>query len=144
MRGTKRETMGHGCFIPDRVFEHNDFKNLSSAAKCLLMALAQQYRKTKRGGNNGNLTVAYSVVGSYVGTQKTITKAKNELIDAGLIITTKQPARRNGRAVFDTGLYALTWLNVDDCYKNGELVALDVNASIAPVRPLWGCHSINP
>lgn len=96
--------------LPRVVWEHPDYCQLSGSAAKLLMDLACQYN----GHNNGNLTVAYSVLKRRGWNSKeTISKAIQHLLDAGLVIRT-----REGRFINPGGqcaLYALAWHAINEC-----------------------------
>lgn len=87
------------------VFESPAFTALSPHACKLLLELAGQYR----GDNNGDLTVAWSVVSKRGWKSRTtLWRAKSELIEAGFIYVT-----RKGRMPSTCELLALTWFPLD-------------------------------
>ena len=87
------------------VFESPAFTALSSFACKLLLELAGQYR----GDNNGNLTVAWSIVHKRGWRSKTtLWRVKKELIAAGFIYAT-----RKGHMPSTWELLALTWFPLD-------------------------------
>ena len=97
--------------LPKAVWLHPDYSTLKSGnAVRLLMDFACQYN----GRNNGDLTAAYSVLrGRGWRSQDTINNAVEQLIDAGLVVRS-----REGRFCNPGGRchhYALTWLSVDEC-----------------------------
>ncbi len=103
---------GSGPFgaLPKVVWEHPDYCALSGSAVKLLMDLACQYN----GRNNGDLTVAHSVLKLRGWASRgTISRAIQELLDADLVICTREGRFTNpgGRC----GLYALTWKPIDEC-----------------------------
>ena len=79
---------------------------LSPHACQVLMILAGQYK----GDNNGDLTLAFSVISQNGGvcSKSTLIRCKRELIDAGLIYVT-----RKGHFPSTTELVALTWFPLD-------------------------------
>jgi hypothetical protein len=82
------------------------FYRLSSKARCLLFELLAQYN----GRNNGDMTCAWTVLRNRGWRSKgTIQFARNELLRTGWIVIT----RYGGLGV--TELYALTFLDIDDC-----------------------------
>jgi hypothetical protein len=91
--------------IVHSVFESPAFTALSPHACKLLLELAGQYR----GNNNGNLTVAWSVV-SQRGwrSRSTLWRCKAELIKAGFVYVT-----RKGHMPRTCELLALTWFALD-------------------------------
>ena len=87
------------------VFESLAFTALSAHACKLLLELAGQYR----GDNNGDLTVAWSVVSKRGWKSRTtLWRAKSELIEAGFVYVT-----RKGRMPSTCELLALTWFPLD-------------------------------
>ena len=87
------------------VFESPVFMALSPYACKLLLELAGQYR----GDNNGNLTVAWSIVHKRGWRSKTtLWRVKKELIEAGFIYVT-----RKGHMPSTCELLALTWFPLD-------------------------------
>lgn len=107
---------GYGA-LPRNVWKHPDYCNLSGSGAKLLMDLACQFN----GRNNGDLTVAYSLLRERGWSSKaTIKRAVDELLQACLIRQS-----RPGRFTNPGGqpaLYALCWLPIDECPgKNLEL-----------------------
>ena len=87
------------------VFDSPDFTALSPFACKLLLELAGQYR----GDNNGNLTVAWSIVSKRGWRSRTtLYRAKKELIEAGFAYVT-----RKGHMPSVCELLALTWFPLD-------------------------------
>ena len=87
------------------VFDAPQFFKLSPHACKLLFELIGQYR----GNNNGDLTVAWSVVSKRGWRSKTtLWRCKSELIQAGFICVT-----RKGRMPKTCELLALTWFPLD-------------------------------
>lgn len=87
------------------VFESAAFTSLSPHACKLLLELAGQYR----GDNNGNLTVAWSVVSKRGWRSRTtLWRCKAELIEAGFVYVT-----RKGHMPSTCELLALTWFPLD-------------------------------
>ena len=74
------------------------------------MALLYQYK----GRNNGDLSASYTIMRTMGFVSKdTLQRAKNELIESGLITQTREGRFLNPGGV--CALYALTWLNLDEC-----------------------------
>ncbi len=100
---------GHGA-LPRHVWRHPDFHGLSGSAVKLLMDFACQYN----GHNNGDLANAFSILAERGWRSKaTIHRATTELLEAGMIVLT-----REGRFINPGGvcaLYALTWKAIDEC-----------------------------
>ena len=91
--------------IVHSVFESPAFTALSPHACKLLLELAGQYR----GNNNGNLTVAWSVVSKRGWrSRSTLWRCKAELIEAGFVYVT-----RKGHRPSTCELLALTWFALD-------------------------------
>lgn len=87
------------------VFDSPAFLALSPHACKLLLELAGQYR----GDNNGNLTVAWSVVSKRGWRSRTtLWRCKDELIQAGFVFIT-----RRGHFPSTCELLALTWFPLD-------------------------------
>lgn len=87
------------------VFESPAFMALSPHACKLLLELVGQYR----GDNNGNLTVAWSVVSKRGWRSRTtLWRCKAELIEAGFVYVT-----RKGHMPSTCELLALTWFPLD-------------------------------
>lgn len=87
------------------VFDAPAFAALSPHACKLLLELAGQYR----GDNNGNLTVAWSVVSKRGWRSRTtLWRCKAELIEAGFVYVT-----RKGHMPSTCELLALTWFPLD-------------------------------
>ena len=110
--------------IPRMVMNNPDYINLKGSAVKLLLELSRQYR----GNNNGDLTVAYSVLKHRgFNSKDSIKRACDELLEANLIVRTREGRFSNPGGV--CALYALSWLAIDEC--NGKL---DVKPSIIPPR----------
>ena len=108
----RRET-GRFVAFPHTVIKTQDYIGLSYKSKVLLMDLALQYY----GSNNGDLTVALAVLRNRGWKrQATISEAVKELLDADLIIRTREGQFRNPHS--RCALYAITWQPIDDC--NGK------------------------
>jgi hypothetical protein len=111
--------------LPKVVWKHPDYCGLSGSAAKLLMDLACQYN----GRNNGNLTVAHSILKPRGWPSKTtITRATQELLATQLIICTREGRFTNpgGRCA----LYALTWKPIDECLGKG----LTISPTATPPR----------
>ena len=87
------------------VFDAPGFCSLSSFAAKLLLELVSQYR----GDNNGNLTVAWSILENRGWKSRTtLWRVKRELMNAGFIYVT-----RKGHFPSTCELLALTWFPLD-------------------------------
>ncbi len=99
--------------IPWRVLDSPAYQDLSHPAKALLIEIARQFH----GNDNGRMivTLAYLKPRGW-SSNDTINRAKQELLEAGLIFETVK-GHRPHRASW----YALTWLSLDklDGYDAG-------------------------
>lgn len=119
--------------IPRVVMETDDFQQLSYKSQALLIQLAYQYR----GNNNGDLTVAFSILKKRGWKREaTISNAVKELLDAKLILKTREGRFINPGA--RCALYALTWKPVDEC--TGK--ELELSPTITPPRK-FSCERKN-
>jgi hypothetical protein len=87
--------------IPHNVLDSLAFTGATIAAKALLFALIRQHN----GKNNGHFQLADSWLNRQGFTSSSRYKARDELIERGLVIQTKWGGLHLG-----TNLYALTWL----------------------------------
>ena len=111
--------------IPRIVLKNQDYINLPSTAKVLLVELAFQYR----GHNNGDLTTAWGVLNKRGFKSKaTLSRATKALLDANLIIQTRKGIFMNPGS--KCSLYALTWLAIDECPGK----RLEINQTSTPPR----------
>ena len=94
--------------IPRDVVVHRSFKNLGYTARSLLILLAEQYR----GKNNGNLTITWSIMSDWFGSNVTMYKARDELYKSGFIVINAYGGR-SGSGTKLPHLYALTWELID-------------------------------
>jgi len=98
--------------LPHALLDSAVFVGLSDKAKTLLIDLLRAYN----GRNNGNLAITLTTMRARGWTSNdTLTKAKAELLAAGLIMQTRQGGRHK------CSLFALSWYGVDDC--NGKIEA---------------------
>ncbi|MGB1091488.1 MAG: hypothetical protein ACPGYX_05150 [Oceanobacter sp.] len=110
--------------IPHDVADSEEFISLSGSGLKLLLALVRQYR----GKNNGDLSLAFTLMKDRGFKSKdTLQKAKQELLDKGFIVRTREGRFLNPGGVCD--LFALTWLPIHHC--NGKL---DVPATDRPSK----------
>ncbi len=104
----KRRKKGTFFSLPHEVMDHSDFLSLKPRAHKLLLDLGRQYN----GYNNGDLCAAFSVMQKRGWTSNDqLQKAKKELLEKELLILTRQGGRRKNMP----SLYALAWLNIDEC-----------------------------
>lgn len=92
--------------LPHFMLESKQWTQLSANAKALLIDMAKLYR----GNNNGDLSMAWSrLCKEGWSSENTARRARDELLEAGFLICTRQPLRKR------CGLYAITWEPVDEC-----------------------------
>ncbi|MEW8266490.1 MAG: hypothetical protein AB2731_10135 [Candidatus Thiodiazotropha sp.] len=96
-----------GSLVPDSLFYDNRVGELSRPAFQLLMELNQQFS----GYNNGNLCAAHKCL-RFEWNDKTLKRAKRELLQAGLIEVTKQGVGRRPT------LYSLCHLPINEIQKH--------------------------
>ena len=124
-KGKARYQLNSFAGVPRIVMDNPDYINLSYSARAALFELARQYRP----GNNGDLTLAWGVMGKRgFRSRETLRKIADELLQAKLIKRT-----REGRFINPGGvcaLYALVWLPIDECPGKG----LEVEPTIAAPR----------
>jgi len=119
LRGKGRATNGPFLMLRDSVLQHPAFKTLSPRATKLFLDIGSQYR----GYNNGDLAATLRMMKERGwNSSDQLSKAKNELVERGLIMITRQ-----GGMNLCT-LYALTCFRIDTC--NGKLDVLPT--SVAP------------
>lgn len=120
-----RRITGRFIGLPHVVVKNKDYIELSYKSKALLVDLMLQYN----GKNNGDLTAALAILRDRGWKrQATVGEAVKELIDANLIIRTREGQFRNPFS--RCALYAITWQPIDDC-KDKDL---NVNPTITPPR----------
>lgn len=115
--------------IPWSVLDSQSYLALSHPAKSLLLEMARQYR----GDDNGRMIATLAYLKSRGWTSyDTIQRAKQELLDAGLIYETVK-GRRPNRASW----YALTWQTLDklDGYDAGAAAGF-VRSAYLKTQPL--------
>ncbi len=119
---------GGGGFtaIPDCLRKSDAFMKLPRQAKGLLLDLICQYNRQ----NNGDLTLTPKIMRPCGWTSNAgLEKARDELIDAGLLVLSKQGGRNR------PNLYALTFYGIDECIdaKTGKCKH-DLNPSRTPTN----------
>jgi hypothetical protein len=91
--------------FPTVVLNSVAYLGLSAHARMLLVDMAAQYS----GDNNGDFSIAWVLMKPRGWkSEDTLSKAKKELIESGLVVETRKGARPN-----KASLYALTWLALD-------------------------------
>ena len=129
MARKRKRTLPHGPYaaLPHIILDHPDFLALSGSALKVLLFLMRQYRP----GKNGDLSATFTDMKKRgIGSPSTLSKAINELQEAGWILRTRTGYFTNpgGRCA----LYALTWQAIDECPSKD----LEVAASITAPRKL--------
>jgi hypothetical protein len=120
-----RRITGRFIGLPHVVVKNKDYIELSYKSKALLIDLMLQYN----GKNNGDLTAALAILRDRGWKrQATVGEAVKELIDANLIIRTREGQCRNPFS--RCALYAITWQPIDDC-KDKDL---NINPTTTPPR----------
>jgi len=113
--------------VPRKLMNSEKFNSLSANSVKLLLELCRQYR----GSNNGDLTVALSVlIKRGFKSRDTINRARKQLEENKLIIQTRQGRFLNPGGV--CALYALTWQPIDECGGRH-----DEEPTIGPVYKFW-------
>ncbi len=101
-----RASSGSFVSFPHSVLKHPAFATLTTRATKLLIDLATQYR----GKNNGDLSMPLSQMRNRGwNSSDQLHKAKNELLERGLILVSRQGGRNK------CSLYAVTWQPIDEC-----------------------------
>ena len=103
---TGRKDKGAFVRLPKAVLNSPKYYSLSGSAAKLLNQIAEQYN----GHNNGDLQAAFNVM-KHKGwkSENTLNRARKELLEAGLIVKTRQ-----GRMPKVCSLFALTWVVIDE------------------------------
>ncbi|MFV1873967.1 MAG: hypothetical protein ACMZ64_11660 [Oleiphilus sp.] len=115
-----RAEKGRFLAIPYNVWLHHDFVSSSPKATKLLIDLYGQYN----GSNNGDLILTKDFLKTRGwNSVSQIYKARDELLERGLIVVARQGGRNR------CSLYAVTWKNIDEC--KGKL---DINSTVANYR----------
>ena len=116
-RNMARQTTQPFLSLPHNVLDHESFRTLSPRATKLLIDIAAQYR----GCNNGDLCAPLSVMQKRGWkSNDQLFKARKELLDRGLILTSRQGGRNKA------SLFALTCLQIDDCQGKLDTPSTDV------------------
>lgn len=117
-RNKNRKSQGQFLALPANLTGSEKFIELSAHAVKLIVDLGRQYN----GRNNGDLCMTWSLMKNRGWkSQETLNKARKELVNADFIMLTRQGG------MHQASLYALTWLNIDEC--GGKL---EVKATNAP------------
>lgn len=99
-----------------------EYIDLTDKSKALLMDLLRQYN----GVNNGDFSITLSIMKKRGwNSNGKLTRARDELIEAGLILQTRQGGRHK------CSLYGVTWEPLNECAGK-----LEVEVTPAPILPL--------
>lgn len=122
-----RKDKGGFCSLPHNVLDSDSYLALSGNSVKVLLFLLRQYN----GRNNGDLSAPFSAAASLkIGSQSTWYKALKELIEADLIMVTRESMKKyHGNPHGLCTLFALTWRNIDEC--KGKL---DCSPTLTPPR----------
>lgn len=116
---------GRFAGVPFVVMNHPDYVNLGFSARALLYEFALQYNSK----NNGKLCAVHSQLSKRGwGSEETLRKNIKELLEANLLMLTKQGMYGAGKRL--PNYYAITWQPIDDI-KGFEM---DVNSTVTPIR----------
>lgn len=110
-----RDKRDGGAFItvPMSVLNSRAYIEASPHARMLLFDLFAQFR----GNNNGDLAACWKFMQPRGWrSEATLSKAKRELLELGLIVETRKGARPN-----KASLYAVTWCALDECEGKLEM-----------------------
>ena len=106
LRNKGRATTGSFVSLPHGLLKHPSFATLTPRATKLLIDISTQYR----GKNNGDLSATLKQMRQRGwNSSDQLQKAKNELINRGLILVSRQGGRNK------CSLYAITWQQIDEC-----------------------------
>lgn len=111
--------------LPHSMLNSPDYIGLTTKSKTLLVDLTFQYN----GRNNGDLTAALAILKKRGWKRSaTISAAVTELMEAGIIIRTREGKFQNPHS--RCALYALSWAAIDEC--DGK--DLEVSPTMTPPR----------
>jgi len=106
LRAKGRSTTGSFLSLPHALLNSTSFSSLSPRATKFLIDIAAQYKGT----NNGDLCAPLSLMKKRGwNSSDQLFKAKDELIDRGLIMVSRQGGLNQ------CNLYAITWQPIDEC-----------------------------
>jgi len=117
LRFLGRQTTGSFLRLPHDLLGHDSISTLSPRATKLLIDVATEYN----GCNNGDLCAPLSVMRKRGWkSSDQLFKARKELLDRGLILTSRQGGLNK------CSLFALTWFQIDDCKGKLDTPSTDV------------------
>ncbi len=112
-----RKNTGSFARMPHQAINSKHYRNLSIKAQALLACANGRYF----GGNNGDIDFTLKTMKKWGwSSNDTITKAKNELLEKGWLVLTRQGGRNK------CNLYALTLWPIDECKGKLDRKATEV------------------
>ena len=124
---TTQERIGDERFtpMPWNFLKSKEMERLSSIAKSLLWEFLAQYNNA----NNGDLQASFNVLKDRGwNSSATLRKAIDELLEARVIILTRQGGRGG-----ICNLYALTFYSIDDCLDKNGFSKINRSPTIRPL-----------
>lgn len=88
------------------IYDHPDYLALSKTSRAFLWEVCRLYN----GYNNGDLSIAFGIMGHRGWDKKTITRCRDELIARNWLAITRLP-----KAKREPILYRLTWIELGRC-----------------------------
>jgi hypothetical protein len=105
-----RSDHGRYSSIPHSVLDSESYRMASGNAVKVLWRIYRQYN----GSNNGDLSAPFSLAKSIrIGSETTWYRCINELIEAKLILCTRESMNQNPNG--QCHLFAVTWQRIDPC-----------------------------
>lgn len=105
-RTTNRNEAGSFLAVPHELLLSNAYKSLSSKAVKCLFDIYVEYK----GNNNGDFSCTFKLMKERGWKSKShLDNAKNELLEKGFIVLTRQGGRNR------CNLYAVTWKPINEC-----------------------------
>lgn len=126
----KKTNQGRFAGIPTSVMGTQQYVELRSSEKALLLELAFQYC----GYNNGNLTACYSVMKKRGWASASLWRAYSGLVHAGFVVVTRQGIKQRGCPT----LLALTYQPID---KPPEHIRYDDGVKDSPIPLSFWCKA---
>jgi len=113
-RNQGRQTSQPFIRLPVDLLQHDSFSTLTPRATKLLVDIAAQYN----GRNNGDLCAPLSLMKKRAwNSSDQLFKARKELVDRGLIVTSRQGGLNK------CSLFALTWFQIDECQGKLDILS---------------------
>jgi len=103
---------GRALALPYLILIHPAFDNLTPKAIAVLVKLARYYN----GRNNGDLSCTATMMAKGRPMDaKTLASALQELLEAKLIVRTREYRKGREKGMARCALYAVTWAAIDEC-----------------------------